>query len=183
MATEYNFKGGKGNRKVVKTIDIHEESYEAICKMIGNGTNSISETCAPFLEDVYGMFGGNCYGMVVSMAIDCLLSDTIHNLDEKGFLTKKGEDVFCDISEAILPVMCCLNDEDGASMDELRFFYTDVEEIISEVTACFIDRVGKVFSENLREAVKNDNRPAGEIALGILMYLSSEVVPVDKDAN
>lgn len=183
MAVEYEFKGKKGCRRVVKTIDIHEDSYDAICKMVGSGKNSMFETCEPFLEDVYNMFGGNCYGITVSMAIDCLLSDTIHNLEEKGFLTKKGEDVFCDISETILPVMCYKNDENGASVEELRFFYTDVDQIISEITPFLTESAGKVFSNNLREAVKNDNRPAGEIALGILMYLSSEVVPVDKDAN
>lgn len=183
MATDYNFIGGKGHRKVVKTIDIHEESYEAICKMVGSGMNSIAEPCGLFLEDAYKMFGGNCYGMTVSMAINCLLSDIVRNLEEKVLLTKKGEDVFCDLSETILPVMCCLNDEDGASMDELRFFNTDVEEIISDITPCLIDSVGKIFSNNLWEAVNNDNRPAGEIALGILMYLSSEVISTDKDAN
>lgn len=183
MATNYSFKGAKGHRKAVKTIDIHEESYLSLRKMVDDGMNSADVLSDVFIEDVYNMFGGDCYDTLVSMAIECLLSNVVHNLESKCFLAKSGSEVFGKLSDTILPVMCCVNDEDGASVDELRFFNTDVEDLISGISPCLTENIGKAFAENLREAVLSDKRPAGEVAFGILMYISSEVVSADPHAN
>lgn len=181
MAVKFDFAGRKGQYKVVKTIDVCEESYEALQKMVLSGKNMTEDVCLPLIEDTYQIFGGNCYGMLVSMAIEHLIGGVVHKLEEKDFLSMSGEKAFATISDAVLPSMCYIADEDGAVEDELRFFESDMNEIIGKVTPCLAEKQQRIFSGNLKEAVKQDARPVGEIALGILMFISSETCQVDDD--
>ena len=175
MEKNLEIKGEKGSRKVIKTIGIHEESYEAIQNMISSGQNLTDDICGPLVEDTYNIFGGNCYDMMVSMAVEHLIGGVVHNLEEKHFLSIEGSEAFSKISDCLFPSMCYTQDEDGTIDEELRFFEVCVEEIIENVTHCLASEVQQIFTNNLTEAVKDDNRPAGEIALGILMYISTGV--------
>lgn len=170
---EFKFSGEKGSRKVVKTIDIHEESYEAIQTMLSSGENMNKDVNGPLLDDVYHIFGGNCYGLTVSKAIDKLIVSVVNELWEKKHLSVEVADACVNITDAIFPTMAYTNDEHGVIEEELRFFELDADAIITNVSTCLHDESRAVFVKSLRSAVKHDSRPAGEIALGILMYIAS----------
>lgn len=175
MIMDYKFIGEKGSRKVVKTVEIHEESYEAIKKMISSGKNMTDDIPGPLLDDTYNIFGGNCYDMLVSLAVESLIGMVVHELQDKKYLSVEGEVAFRKISDTLFPSMAFTNDEDGCVDDELKFFEINPDEVINGVANVLEDGIHKMFVKNLKKAVKNDNRPVGEIALGILMYISSEV--------
>ena len=178
MAVEFNLKGCKNARQVVKTIDISEQTYQAITKMAEKGTNVLdSEEDLPFLSDIYNVFGGNCYGDIVSMAIKGLIANVVDTLDDKGWLIVEGQEAFMELSEAFLPLMCSADDE------TLHFFGSDEEEIRDAVRKCIIKDKADEFIANFNKAIENDTRPVGEIATGILMYVSSEEIAEDDVAN
>lgn len=181
MDRTLELKGRKGCRQVVKTIDIQEETYEALQKMISSGANMTDDVCLPLVSDTYKIFGGNCYGMLVSMAVINLMAGIVRELDDKKFLSMDGEAAYVKMSEALFPTMCYTKDEDGAIDDGLYFFEVNLDEVITKVAPCLADKQRLIFTKNLNEAVKEDNRPVGEIALGILMYISSETCADEED--
>ena len=183
MAIEYSFKGEKGRRKVVKTIDIHEESYQALRKMILSGENMSEDIVGPLVEDTYSIFGGNSYGGIVSMAVNILIMDILEKLNERGMLSVDMDDANDKILEAVFPCMCFTKGDEESAYMELRFFDTDSDEVMSEVTGCLKEIHATAFSECFKKAIMKDSRPAGEIALGILMFICSNVVTTDKNAN
>ena len=180
---EYKFKGEKGSRQVVKTIDIQEESYEALQKMLSTGESMTEDVCGPLIEDTYKIFGGNCYDILVSIAVRHLIIGVVTELEEKDFLSMEGEKACDEISEALFPSMCFVRNDDGDYEEELRFFETNIDEVIENVAPCLADIQRHIFTENLKEAVKTDNRPVGEIALGILMYIGSETCAEDSSSQ
>lgn len=182
MAYKLEFKGNKGHRQVVKTIDIHEESYQALNDMVRSGVNAADGYSGFLVDDTYDIFGGNCYGSTVSMAVNVLIMDVVDKLEDNGMLSVGPETAKDRIIETVFPCMCHTNDE--SMYQELSFFNQDPEEVKSGVTRCLIKRQAVAFSENFNYAIGKDRRPAGEIALGILIYLSSTIPePIDKDAN
>lgn len=181
MAVKLRFSEEKGSRQVIKTIDIHDESYDALQKMISTGMNMTEDICGPLIDDTYKIFGGNCYGMLVSMAVEQFMCDIVRELDDKKFLSMDGEAAYVKMSEAIFPTMCYTKDEDGAIDDGLYFFEVNLDEVITKVAPCLAEKQRLIFTKNLKEAVKEDNRPVGEIALGILMYISSETCADEED--
>lgn len=172
MAINYNLKGEKDNRQVVKTIDIHEESYDAIKKMIASGQNMTEDVIAPLLDDAYKMFGGNCYRTTVSIAISTLLLDIVRGLEREKRLSKDGDEAYNEILESIFPAMCYIKDEDGSAFDELRFFYPDADKIIQEVGGCLEKHTREIFSKLLIDSASECKEPAGEIAFAILLRIS-----------
>ena len=178
MAVECKFKGRKNARQIVKTIDISEQTYQAITKMAEKCTNVLdSDEDLPFLSDIYNVFGGNCYGGIVSMAIKGLIANVVDALDDKGWLIVEGMKAFLMLSEALLPLMCSADDE------TLHFFGSDEKEIRDAVRKCLVKDKADEFIANFNKAIENDTRPVGEIATGILMYVSSEDIAEDDIAN
>ena len=172
---EYKFIGEKGSRKVIKTIEIREESYKALKEMLESGKNMTDNIYPTLLEDTYHIFGGNCYGMLVSLAVENLIGNIVHELEEKKYLSVEGNVAFSKMTDTLFPSMVYTKDNDGAVDDELRFFEVDVDDIINGVASCLVAGPKDIFTHNLNEAIKSDGRPAGEIAIGILLYISSEV--------
>ena len=173
MAVSYKITGKKGYRKVIKNIDISDDSYKAIKCLIARGAEMSSDINYPSLDEVYEMFGGNCYGALVSMAIENLIGVIVHQLEDKGFLCVKGEDAYYEISNVILPMMCYTTNGEEYT-DQLQFFNTNEFEICDSVRHCLIDEKAEVFVKNFMEALNTDKRPAGEVATGILMYIAND---------
>lgn len=176
MAIEYKFAGKKGSRKVVKTIDITDESYNGIKGMLESGMNMTDAINGPLISDTYNIFGGNCYGMLVSMAIQQMIASIIHELEDKKNLKVDGEEAFHKLSGIILPLMCYSSyTSDGDEYaEELNFFNTNSDEIVGIVNECIIDKKAAWFAKQLTETSTKDNRPAGEIACALLMYMAND---------
>lgn len=183
MDINFSFKGKKGHRQVIKTIDINDESYDAINGMITTGQNMTEDVTGPLINDVYNIFGGNCYSSIVTIAIGSLILEVVSNLETRGCLSIKDDEAYYKIAESIFPTMCYVNDEDGAAFEELRFFYTDAEQIISEVGCCLNERTRNIFSKLLREAVSEFGDPAGEMALRILLQISIGDSTIEQSEN
>lgn len=172
MAVSISLKGEKGHRQAVKTIDINNISYNAIKNMLTTGQNMTEDVVEPLINDVYEIFGGNCYSTTIILAVKSLMSEIVRGLEVRKCLSVKDDKAFYDITESIFPTMCYVKDEDGAAFDELRFFETDAEQIISEIGDCLNERTNHLFSKFLRKAVSECSEPAGEIALRILLHIS-----------
>ena len=173
MAVNYKVTGKKGCRKAVKSIDISDDSYKAIKCMIERGAEMSSDMSYPSLEEVYEMFGGNCYGSLVSMAITSLIGDTVHQLDDNGYLIVEGEDAFYEMSNVILPMMCYKSNGEEY-IESLQFFNTDEYEICDTVKRCLIEEKAEYFATHLMEALNEDKRPAGEVAMAILLFIAND---------
>ena len=181
MADNIKLIGKKGNRRFVKTISVQEDSYNIINDIVNNGFSSVKATNEMFIQDIYNTFGGNCYRHIVIMAIKSLLADTIHILEHRKLLAVKGEKAYHDILEVVFPSMCYITDDDGATIEELRFFNSDIEEVIDVVLSCVKDSCKQAVN-NMREVMEDDIRPAGEIALGNLAYLATVGIEDNKSS-
>lgn len=172
MADNIKLIGKKGNRRFVKTISVQEDSYNIINNIVNNGFSPVKATNEMFIQDIYNTLGGNCYGNLIIMAIKNIIAETIYALEHRKLLAVKGEKAYHDVLEVVFPSMCYTTDEDGATIKELRFFNTDIEEVIDVILSCVKDSCKQAVN-NMREFMEEDNRPAGEIALGNLAYLAT----------
>lgn len=183
MAINYKFEGKKGSRKVIKTIDINEESFISLKKMLDSGKNMEEDVCGPLIDDTYNIFGGNAYGGIAQIAITKLIADVVDGFSEKDqILYTEAEDLVPIIKHALFPMMCYTESQDGLFYNALSFFNTDEEEIRGCLSNFLTSETYKEFDDKFTSATKTNDLPAGEVALGILLYMLSgdEIESEDK---
>lgn len=181
MKTDYRFSGDKDARRFVKTVEVSEETYQAVKEAIGGKVLGNCDSVT-VITDTYRMFGGNCFSSIVSYAICRLVDEVAHVLDEKGMLSVDAEKASSIISKAVMPLMISIRDDEG-TVGALSFFNDDAEEIEKAVVGCLVGEKGEVFSRMLRETAGNDVFPVGETALGILISIAGAGWNEDEKTN
>ena len=175
MAINFRITGKKGNRKVLKSVDISEENYKAIKNLTECGPELAENTQLLSLQETYDIFGGNCYDMLVTTAIEQMISAIIHELEDKKYLSIDGEEAYYRLSNIIFPIMCYTSNGEEY-VESLNFFNTNAFEICDVVKECLIEEKAEFFVNHLMQALNDDNRPAGEIAMAMLMYLANDSI-------
>lgn len=173
MAINFSLSGAKGSRKVIKTIDVNDESYDALKSIIEGGEGLPEDLSELTIYDTYKIFGGNCYNNLVSMAIDRVICSTIHELANLNMLITDVDTALDKMSEGLLPTMCFVSYGEGYG-EGLRFFCQNTDDVLAVISECLVTSKAEWFKDTFLNAVKKNERPAGEVALGILLYIISD---------
>lgn len=164
------FKVDEEARRIVKTVKVSKESCAAFRGILENDGRCDDY---PSIDDAYNVFGGNCYGGIVRIAIEHMLMMVVGMLEDNKCLSVDGDDAFDRIMSSVFPTMCYEELENEEVGDALMFFNDDAEEVLGAVKGCLTDDKAAVFEKNFLQAVKKSTHPAGEIATGILMFIGS----------
>ena len=173
MAIGYKFSGKRNARKVVKTIEVTEDSYQCIKGMIDSSMNFTDAFAGPTISDTYNIFGGNCYKALVTMALEQMIATFVHELEDKKMLSIGGEEAYRKILSIILPLMCYTSDGDEYA-ETLHFFNPDADEICMVMKECLTKSVYDAFCLHLQNMMRESENTAGEAALLAIMYMVSD---------
>ena len=176
MAEEYSFIGEKGARKAVRTVDVSDECYEML-KMLkeSGGTTEQKWTYSNGIQmanEMQRIFGGNCYGMVVHLAMDLMLATLLDELEEQGSLKGTAEECYEQVRDVLMHILSSTYNEES-EIASLHAFEKDTDMVLGAVRKILKGSSYKVFKKNIELMQKVDNRPAGELAFLALWNLVS----------
>lgn len=165
MAIDLKLIGEKGHRQLVKTIDIHEDSYEFIMKMINFGQTSSEEKTEHLIEDMMNVFCGDAFDATIRLALHCTLTEVLYFLHDNGATIKcQVGEMIDDFIESLFPCMCYSGEE------QLFFFSKDEDDIHS----VFEKYLKPEYIRDIKDALYSGSID-GNAAFGLLLYLRSSM--------
>lgn len=174
MEIRYDFAGDEGERKVIKTVPVSENCFQALRNVANNDNQRGNGKCNGNITlELNRVFGGNCYDRFIRLAIKAVLAHSIDTLLAHDCLENTEEDVLTSVIDVFMPFMCRSYSSHGEE-ENLSFFNQEKKPVLDVMKKFLKPRYYKKYKQLLNVATENDERPVGELAVFFLEYLCRE---------